>query len=243
LIPPLEFDPQLVEEAVFAATRDRPEAASYHQEREASYEERDPEARDLSFRRLHARWFAKLGLTETLESVVSEHLPALASVRRVLVTRAAAERQEGAELFVADAGERTLIVRIRPATLADRDAALGLLRREMVYVVDMLDPSFEYEPRLPIDPAVPGDRMLGDRYRLLWGVSVDGRLVRAGKLPEVALERRRDQFQAAFAYLGGRADVCFDRIAYGPRPDHPRLVALSRDPEDAFSRASHPTAR
>jgi hypothetical protein len=137
-------------------------------------------------------------------------------------------------------------IRIRPGTLADERRALEFLRRELLHVSDMLDPAFGYEPRLPRSPTgPPEDRLVRDRYAVLWNCSVDGRLAGSGRLGGEARLRRLAEFAQAFACLGDSVATCFERIFTGPRPIHSVLVALASDPESAFgmSRAGHRIAR
>jgi hypothetical protein len=56
-----------------------------------------------------------------------------------------------------------------------------LLRHELMHVADMLDPAFGYERSLPTsDDGPSADNIVRDRYRVLWDVTIDGRLARAG---------------------------------------------------------------
>ncbi|MBI1950835.1 MAG: hypothetical protein HYS34_05655 [Acidobacteria bacterium] len=232
---PVEFHPRLVEEAVWAAIRGRRDAGVFHRQREGGYDEPDPEARDRAFGRLHSAWFERLGLARPVTLALREQSGAIAAARRVLLAPATSEGGEGAELFVEAPGRFTIVVTLRPGTLADPGAALALLRCELLHVSDMLDPAFEYEPRLPRQALGPAhDRRLLDRYRALWNCSVDGRLVRRGHLGPGARAARLREFTAAFACLGGEAEACFERIFSGPRPSHPGLLALAADPEAGF---------
>lgn len=232
---PIEFHPRLVEEAVWAALRERRETGVFHREREKLYDEPDPEARDRGFGRLHSAWFERLGLAGPVTRALQEQAGALAAARRVLFVPVTTEKREGAELFVAAPGQFTVVVTLRPGTLAAAGAVLVLLRRELLHIADMLDPAFAYEPRLPQQALGPAhDRRLQDRYRALWSCSVDGRLVRLDCLGPDARAARLGEFAHVFGCLGEQAEACFEQIFSGPRPRHPGLVALALDPEAGF---------
>lgn len=239
----LAFHPQLVEEAVWEAVRGRPAETAYHAERAPIYLVADPEERDRAFALLHARWFARLGLGEAVRRACREQEDALAGLKRCLVGPARRRSDEGAELYVASPADRSVVISLRPGTLAEPEAALPFLRRELLHVADMLDPGFRYEPRLPrrtIGPAE--DRLLQDRYRLLWDCTVDGRLAAAGLLDPLTRERRLAAFMGSFACLGDAAGACFARLFDGPRPTHPRMVTMAADPAAGFGVAGVPGA-
>ena len=229
------FHPRLVEEGVLTALRGRPEALLFHRDRDPIYRMADPEERDRAFEDLHELWFRRLGLDAPVRRAAEEHAGTLAAVSRCLIAPAFVEKTQGAELYVASTGERSVVITICPDLLAAPARALVLLRRELLHVADMLDPDFRYEPRLPAQAAGPAhDRLLQDRYRLLWSCSVDGRLAsRHGPDPE-AREQRRREFARTFACLGSRSGEGFARLFEGPRPSHPDLVAMAADPEFAF---------
>ena len=231
----LEFDPRLTEEAVPLALKRSPEERAFHREREAAYAVKDPEKRDGLFFDVHSRWFRKLGLGDPVLESIREGGAGLSGVSRWLIDRATSARLSGAELFVADGTRRSVVIRILPATLAERELALPFLRRELLYVADMLDPGFEYEPRLPRSQlGPPDDRRVRDRYAALWRSSVEGRLVRAGKLPHDHRDRCLVSFQRMFGCLGSDTEECFERIWSGERPLHSVFVVMATEPEAAF---------
>ncbi|MFO0983333.1 MAG: hypothetical protein U1E76_16630 [Planctomycetota bacterium] len=73
---------------------------------------------------------------------------------------AAAAGHEGADLLVATgadraAAKRSVLIRLRAATLVEQPCLLPFLRHELYHIADMLDPGFGYDPALPdeLDPA------------------------------------------------------------------------------------------
>ncbi len=240
----IEFHPRLVEGAVWAAVRGGPHESAFHREREPVYELADPEARDQAFVRVHASWFGRLGLEAPVRQAFLEQRTALAAVDRCVAGPAVRDTDQGVELFVSESGERSIVLSIRPETLVDASRALRFLRRELLHIADILDPEFRYEPRLPRQPAGPAqDRLLQDRYRVLWDCSVDGRLAALGLLEEGARRLRFAEFGRAFACLGELAEEFFERLFDGRRPDHFSLVAMASDPEAAFAAGGRKNAR
>jgi len=231
----VEYHPRLVEDAVWCAIRGRPEVVSFHREREPVYRIEDPDKRDQAFQRLHVSWFRRLALDTPVRRAAREYSEVLAAIGRCLIAPALQETTQAAELYVPRAGERSVVITIRPEVLVTPDRALEYLRRELLHISDMLDPRFRYEPRLPAQSAGPAhDRLLQDRYRLLWDCSIDARLVTRGALDAAAKDRRRREFIRAFVCLGARAEEDFARLFDGPRPSHPALAAMAADPEAFF---------
>ena len=61
------------------------------------------------------------------------------------------------------------------------------VRHEFTHLSDMLDPAFGYAPTLDL-PGLNGaqQRLARERYRLLWDITIDGRLTAAGRTPMAA---------------------------------------------------------
>lgn len=233
----IEYEPRLVEEAVFVAVRGRPVEREFRRERDRLYDVPDPEEREAGFRALHAAWFERLGLGQGIDRALQEQPSVTACVGRCLVACAPARRDEGAELFVASASgtglpPRVVVIRLRPETLATRERLRLLLRRELLHIADMLDPRFGYEPRFHGSAVGPArERLLLDRYRVLWEAFVDGRLVRRGWAPAAIRAERLTDFARAFEVLGERMGAAFERFFDGVSATHAELAAFAADPE------------
>lgn len=239
----VEWEPALVEEAVLLALRDHPRERSFRRERDRLYENRDPEAREVAFRDLHARWFDNLDLGLPIAEALREQgvLPARAQGCRVALARS--RHEEGAELFVRPAGSgrpepeaRWIVIRLRPETLGSPDHLLQFLRHELTHIADMLDPRFGYEPRLPSSPAGPAhERLLQERYRVLWDTAIDGRLARLGRAPGSARELRLREFSRTFPMLGEKIEEAFAQFFDATILTHAELVGFSTNPASQIS--------
>lgn len=236
----IEIVDPLIEQAVHLAVAGRGEKAAYHRQREEIYAVDDAEAREDAFRAFYRRWFLELGLEAPFDEALAE-VPYVAAADRCCVSAPARAAQEGAELYVSrtdDGEQRVVVVRVLPETLVARSRLGWLLRRELLYVSDMLDPSFGYEPRLPPSSAGPvHDELLRGRYAVLWATTVLGRLARRGEAPEGTQAAARRRFLGAFKMLGPRAEEVFARLFGGERPRHAELVALAGEPRVALGMA------
>lgn len=230
----VELDPALVEESVLQASdaASPPIRRRYRRERNAIYEIAETEKREAAFLALDSRWFARLGLGAPLLKLLKEFECVLTRVSRLVVLPAGRIRDEGADLHESRGRMPALAVKLTPGSLLDFDRVAPLLRREMVHVEDMLDPAFGYErdpPSSEVDPTY--DKLVRDRYRVLWNASVDGRLAARGLLPEDGEARRRREFLATFIMLGPEAESRFERFFRGPRPSHDELLSFARSVE------------
>ena len=103
-----------------------------------------------------------------------------------------------------------------------------MLRRDLLHVADMLDPSFRYAPSPPaVEGGATREKLVRDRYRVLWDLSVDGRLVSRGLLDNGVEQARKAEYLAAFGMPGPEAEGPFERLFRGPRPAHPELWAMA----------------
>ena len=234
----IEYEPELIEEAVLVSLRGHPRERGFRRERDRLYEVRDPEAREAAFRELHATWFEKLELGRPIVQALDERPSIAAATRGCRIGRARARQEEGAELFVRPAAtggrepdRRWVVVRLRPEAFGTADRLLLFLRHELFHIADMLDPRFGYEPHLPQPVAGPAhERLLRDRYRVLWDAAIDGRLARLGRAPAAARAERLRDFSRAFPMLGPRTEEAFARFFDGAACTHADLVAFATNP-------------
>jgi hypothetical protein len=216
--------PDLVEATLLEALRSHPDEPPFRRQRDAAYDVPDPEEREAAFADLHANWFRRLGFAAPLELALGERPEIAGRCARALVVRALSSRDEAADLLVAPPARPTLAIRILPETLGRAERALPLLRRELAHVVDMLDPAFGYSPRLDADAR---ESLLRARYRVLWDVSVDGRLARRGHASPGARAGRWREFRAAFVEIADSAETIFARLWEADRVTHAELLTLA----------------
>ena len=226
----IELDPALVEESVLLASDASSPATRrrYRRERNAIYEIAETEKREAAFLELDGRWFGRLGLGAPLLQLLREFETVLTRVSRCIVLLAGRSRDDGADLDDSRGAMPTLAVKLTPGSLLDFVRVAPLLRSELLHVEDMLDPDFGYERDLPsFDVDAVYEKLVRDRYRVLWNASVDGRLAARELLPEGGEARRRQEFLAAFPMLGLDAERRFERFFHGPRPSHGELLSFA----------------
>jgi len=242
----IDYEPRFLDEVVLRAAGARPEGRLFYRERERVYAIGDPEERARAFDRLNVAWCERLGLARPLADAVAEQALVAGGVACCGVGRPPDPRDAGAELLVRPpepgeppAAARVLRILLPPEMLLAPDTLWPFLRRELQHVADMLDPRFGYEPKLP--PVMGGpahERLLRDRYRVAWDATVDGRLVRAGRLPAGACAEREAEFCRTFAMLGDAAPAAFARLFDDPTPTHAALVGFVTAATRGAGRAS-----
>jgi hypothetical protein len=234
----LDYAPDLVEEAVLLAERvmapgDR---RTFRRERNRAYEVPEADRREAEFRLVHWRWFQRLALDRLVPDAVAERADLSSRLPEGRVLRAQTLRDEGADLvdrvMPADGGALPLmVVRLRPSMLLEPDVARAFLRHELMHVGDMLDPAFGYERSLaPSDDGPSADNIVRDRYRVLWDVTIDGRLSRAGLGAPGDRDARWREFAPTFSMLGDGCRRRFDDWFDSPGPTHAALAVFARSP-------------
>lgn len=233
----IHYDPRLMEEVVFHIQRDSYVLKELDKQRNRIYELPDPEEREKRFNDLNQSWFDRLSLGKTIEQALQEQPVVNSLVESCFVVRATQAKEEGAELFVAtDRGgekieRRTLRILIRPESLLEQKSALTFLRHELFHIADMLDPAFAYAPTLPkTDDGPVYDSLIINRYRIVWDVTINGRMVRRGWLSNCAREQQLSEFRQIFPMLEGKTEECFQRFFGVDQPKHSELAAFALHP-------------
>ena len=246
----IHYDPKLVEEAVFRSHCERALGVEFDDERQRIYEIADAEKRDRLFQHFNARWFDRLALGAQITDAVQEQAIILATVESCYIVCAVHAKQEGAELYVAhdDRGgansRRTLRITLRPQSLAKAETLRPFLRNELYHIADMLDADFGYEPALPKSPDGPTyDNFITDRYRVLWNVTICGRMARRGWLPASGREQIFKEFSAAFPMFHEVGARFFNRFYDSDQPRHAELAQFAVDPVRASNDPSLQAAR
>jgi hypothetical protein len=158
-----------------------------------------------------------------------KEFPLLSEALRILAFRKSrGKSDEGTELYVNKTGERNGVVAICPERLGN-DTDLGpFMRHELAHLQDMVNPAFGYVPELAVASPSPGQQRLArERYRMLWDVSIDGRLLGVGRQTVATKERRWVEFRGVFDFwTQATQEQVFNTIWNDPRPTHRALEEL-----------------
>lgn len=234
----LRYDEDLVEAVVFQGASGRLKGipglqiARFNREREKLYSIPDPDERNNAFFRLHGDWFREWGMERRLTEPLKE-FPLLSEALLILAFRKSrGMSDEGTELYVNEAAERNGVVAICPERLG-RDTDLEpFLRHELSHLHDMVDPAFGYVPELAVvSSSISQQRLARERYRMLWDVSIDGRLVGSGRQTVATREQRWLEFCGIFCFWNQpRQQQVFNTLWTSPHITHRDLQELVCDP-------------
>lgn len=234
-----EMQPQLVEETVVRAVSGLPDEKQYRQERERLYEMENAEEREQDFQQLHERWFRRLGLQHPLLQAFEQYPILKRATHRCLLLKARSPKHAAAELYVASDDEgvdaivgRTIMLQVTAELLSQPAPFLKFLRHELLHLVDMLEPSFGYQPVLPDSGAGPAyDHFLQQRYRVLWDITIDGRLYNGGWFSDGAREKHWLAFKRTFPGIDEQLETAFSHFFDSGQHTHQELVAYAQNPE------------
>jgi len=203
---------------------------AFHQEADALYD-LSPSRRDAAFSDLHAAYFERLGLTTPFESVLREFPVFEAHVRAIYVAQVIAASDESVDLTPPRGAnaQRDIGVRVRAERMLDAPQLEIYLRHEWMHLSDLLDPGFRALERTAWNArSAAEERLLRERYRVLWCATIDGRLERLGKPTGEPKPARRAEFDRLFRRLPVETrSGAFDRLWDGDRPSHLDLMALA----------------
>jgi hypothetical protein len=244
----LLYDEDLIEAVVFlCANGQRKEVpplqvARFHRARERAYGISDPDERNAEFFRVHLEWFREWGLEKLLLDSVGEFPLLSKTLNTLAIRKTRGKNDEGAELYVNENGERNAMIVLQPEWII-RDVALqNYLRHEFMHLRDMLDPAFAYSPALESRLRTAAEqRLVGERYRLLWDITIDGRLAVAGRTPKGTREDHQRAFTRAYAFWpADKQAKVFASLWHSRAPRHADLVELAADPR-GLREAHRPT--
>lgn len=234
----LRYDDDFLEAAVFLCASGRRsgvpslQITRFHRERERLYAILDPDERNAAFFKLHLDWFREWGLEQPLTEVLAEFPLVREQLAVLAVRKSTGKNDEGAELYVNEAGQRTGLLALKTARLTNPATLRDFLRHEFTHLHDMLDPAFGYSPALDL----PGlnaaqQRLARERYRLLWDITIDGRLAAAGHAPLQPREHHAAAFARGYSFWPeAKQAETFASLWQNPTPRHADLLALIADP-------------
>lgn len=233
----LLFDEDLVEGAVLdCARRENPLLVRrFHREREKIYGIANPDERNAAFFRLHLDWFREWGLESFLRDRIAPFANLQSSLKALAFRKARNKSEEGAELYVNREGARHGMLALRPERFSDRRSLVPFLNHELMHLNDMVDPGFCYDPDIG-GSAQPASqlRLIRERYRLLWDITIDGRLVLANRETVANHEQRWSEFNRAFSFLPEPKRQETFQALWNSRPQHADLAVLAKDPRGLY---------
>jgi hypothetical protein len=203
-------------------------------ERDRIYSIQDGDDRNEAFAKLHLKWFHEWSCDALINAVASD-LPQMSRMLGRLVCRKAQHvREEGAELFVSEQTGRNGVLAICTATFHDTTRLQRFLYHELMHLEDLVDPAFEFNKDVDFHLMDASQMKLAQsRYRLLWSISIDARLIARAKPHGATRQERWRQFERMFHFLPGeRQGEIFNALWNSKPPKHEQLIHWSVDPRE-----------
>jgi hypothetical protein len=204
-------------------------------EREAIYSVLDPDERNAAFSKLHLKWFRNWNLEQLIKQILNEFTNLSDTIQILAFRKARTKSEEAAELYVDPSGKRNGVVALRSERFKLDGHLNPFLRHELMHLSDMVRPEFGYaRDPLARQQGSSQQHLARERYRLLWAVSIDGRLVRSDKETVATKEQRWLEFDRAYHFWpeGKRYEV-FASLWADDSPKHMHLRDLAMDPREA----------
>ncbi len=237
------YDQQLVDDIVYKGLAKQETSGDlalykeYHEKRDAIYE-MEEESRPRKFRELDSDFFNRLGCDVYIKEIFDEYPDIKEKIESVHVRRATTRQNEGSN--VVDEG-RKVIIRLYPEIFIEGiNEIRRVIRHELMHVSDMMNKEFNYNVNEEFSPSPMEERIMRDRYRLFWDISVDGRLVNKGLETTATREERKREFDSFFSKIPeGSRDLVFTKMWEAEEPmAHDRMVELSKDTNKVLALAA-----
>lgn len=233
----LRFETRLAEEAVFRVIHsgrvNHLLAARILGSRSQAYELLPGENRDAAFRAHSMRAFVGLGLDTVFVETLGE-FPPLSALAELRVLRARSRTEERAELFVRcdDQSRATIrrgVIWLLVNRFLEQEATRHFVRREFFHLSDMVDERFGYHPdAVPRNAAPAMQSLIRDRFRVLWELSILGRLERGGRAPAGSCDTVRPVLDRVFQGFGSAyRDDIFCQVGSDDHPTQAGLIELA----------------
>ncbi|MHC4267670.1 MAG: hypothetical protein ACYSTS_04320 [Planctomycetota bacterium] len=228
------YDNQLVDDIVCKGLAGQEAAGEfalykeYHEKRDAIYA-MEEERRPKRFRELDIEFFNRLGYDVYIKEIFGEYPDIEEKIKEVHVRRATTKQNEGSN--VVDEGTK-VIIRLYPELFIEGSNEIRMvIRHELKHVSDMMNSKFGYDVNEDFGRSPMEERIIRDRYRLFWDISVDGRLTNTGLETIASREERKKEFDSFFSKIPEETrDLIFDKIWNAEEPmSHNRMVELSKD--------------
>ncbi|WP_447602121.1 hypothetical protein [Nitrospira sp. Nam80] len=210
----IRFQPALLQEVIdsFIEKTEREGDPTYYKEfhelADPIYEKYTLDDREAEFKKLYQYLFGTWGFSDIIRDAFNEFPDLKEKVGIVLVKGVLKEDQEGVDILrkwgsvehdlakeFEEKGLKGVGIKLIPRRFYD-PALTRYCRHELMHIHDMLDPIFAYDPDTKVGQNPGEETLILHRYRILWNLSVDSRLIGDGKEPMLSKEDRFKEFRS-----------------------------------------------
>ncbi|MBH0180482.1 MAG: hypothetical protein HP490_02060, partial [Nitrospira sp.] len=243
----IRFQPALLQEVIdsFVEKTEREGDPTYykefHEHADPIYEKFMLEDREGEFKKLYQYLFGTWGFSD----IVRDSLVGIVLVKGVLK-----EDQEGVDILrkwgsvekelareFEEKGLKGVGIKLIPRRFYD-PALTRYCRHELMHISDMIDPVFGYDPDTKVGQNPGEETLILQRYRVLWSLSVDSRLVAAGKEPMLSKEDRFKEFRSWYRKIAPlQLKSVFEGLWQTSYFTHSELIEMATDTLRVMDRA------
>jgi hypothetical protein len=205
----------------------------YHKEVDPIYDIEDVIDREEEFDKLYENFFLKnLGYEKVIRGVFDE-FPYLNEKISDIYVNMDLVREE-ANLMKKDPDEpgnlRKIKFKMRPEIFNDKNELKRAIRHELVHVKDMLDDDYSYDTKVPAGLNTTEENFVRDRYKILWDIYIDSRLIREGREPMETKEKRFAWFSGIYRKLPAEQKIImFDNFWNKEKITHKEILDMATD--------------
>jgi len=252
----IRFQPALLQEVIdsFVEKTEREGDPTYykefHQYADPIYERFSLDDREAEFKKLYQYLFGIWGFSDIVRDAFDE-LPALKEkIGIVLIKGVLKEDQEGVDILrkwgsvehdlakqFEEKGLKGVGIKLIPRRFYD-PALTRYCRHELMHIADMLGPEFGYDPDTKVGQNPGEETLILQRYRVLWCLNIDSRLLAAGKESMLSKEDRFKEFRSWYRKIPPtQLKSVFEGLWQADTMTHSELVEMSTDTTRVMDRA------
>ncbi|MFQ5991972.1 MAG: hypothetical protein ACE5NA_05995 [Nitrospiraceae bacterium] len=252
----LRFQPALLQEVVdsFVEKTEREGDPTYYKEfhelGDVIYEKFSLDDREAEFKKLYQYLFGTWGFSDIIREAFNE-FPALKDkIGIVLVKGVLKEDQEGVDILrkwgaveqelaqqFEEKGLKGVGIKLIPRRFYD-PALPRYCRHELNHISDLLDETFQYDPDTKVGHGPGEETLILHRYRVLWCLNIDSRLVRSGQQPMLSKEDRFKEFRSWYRKISPvQLKSVFEGLWQTESFTHSELVEMASDTLRIMDRA------
>lgn len=252
----IRFQPALLQEVIdsFIEKTEREGDPTYYKEfhelADPIYEKYSLDDREPEFKKLYQYLFGTWGFSDIIRDAFEEFPELKERVGIVLIKGVLKEDQEGVDILrkwgsleqelaksFEEKGLKGVGIKLIPRRFYD-PALTRYCRHELTHIADMMDPQFGYDPDTKVGQNPGEETLILQRYRVLWCLSIDSRLERAGKEPMLAKEDRFKEFRSWYRKIpAGQLKSVFEGLWQADFLTHSELVEMATDTLRVMERA------
>ena len=252
----IRFQPALLQEVIdsFVEKTEREGDPSYYKEfhelADPIYEKYSLDDREAEFKKLYQYLFGIWGFSDIIRDAFNEFPTLKAKVGIVLIKGVLKEDQEGVDILrkwrtvkqdmarkFEEQGLKGMGIKLIPRRFYD-PALTRYCRHELMHIADMLDEKFQYDPDTKVGQNPGEETLILHRYRVLWCLNLDSRLVRAGKDPMLGREDRFKEFRSWYRKIpAAQIKSVFEGLWQTDYLTHSELIEMATDTVRVIERA------